>query len=171
MSSNKIKKNCTQCGQLKDLDRFGKHSRSKDGLRAYCKDCQHAYDKSRSDRAKRGPSVQDMIDITIEKMKNDHTDVDVLEQLQKQLKKHIKNKKIENKATEENSFIMRNIANHKDSEDRVFVAAISPLFMSAQIDVFPDDVYVARKETEFLVQMDNVQMTPAQKNALLALLQ
>jgi hypothetical protein len=32
-------------------------------------------------------------------------------------------------------------------------------------------VYVARKETEFLVQMDNVQMTPAQKNALLALLQ
>jgi hypothetical protein len=66
---------------------------------------------------------------------------------------------------------MRNIANHKDSEDRVFVAAISPLFMSAQIDVFPDDVYVARQETEFLVQMDNVQMTPAQENALLALLQ
>jgi hypothetical protein len=41
------KKVCTQCGENKPLEQYGKHSSSKNGLRAYCKTCQRNYDKNR----------------------------------------------------------------------------------------------------------------------------
>jgi hypothetical protein len=113
MSSAQKKKTCVRCNLEKDVSQFGKYTKSKDGLRACCKECKKLEDKNRHDMSKRGPSVQDLIDITIEKMKNDHTDVDVLEQLQKQLEQYIKYKKIENKITETNSFVIRNITNYK----------------------------------------------------------
>jgi hypothetical protein len=34
---------CSKCGVHKSLDKFSKHSGSRDGLRGYCKDCHTAY--------------------------------------------------------------------------------------------------------------------------------
>lgn len=34
-----LKKICRKCGNLKDIEEFGRHSRSKDGRRSQCKDC------------------------------------------------------------------------------------------------------------------------------------
>lgn len=42
-----IHKRCSQCHLIKNKGTFGKYRSSKDGLRAYCKECQSAYDKNR----------------------------------------------------------------------------------------------------------------------------
>lgn len=49
---------CNKCGSEKPLIEFGKHSRCKDGLQQFCKECQRKYfasyrDKNREDERKR----------------------------------------------------------------------------------------------------------------------
>jgi hypothetical protein len=114
-----------------------------------------------------------MIDITIEKMKNDHTDVDVLEQLQKQLEQYIKYKKIENKITETNSFVIGNITNYKSLNDIDISSKVCLKLMNVQIMdiVEPNDVHIIRKDTEFVVQIDNIQLTPQQQTGMVELMQ
>lgn len=38
--SNNLTKQCSQCHEIKDINRFSKHIRRKDGYSSYCKDCQ-----------------------------------------------------------------------------------------------------------------------------------
>ena len=38
-------KNCSKCGQIKDLAKFGKSSKSNDGFRSECKECRVIYSK------------------------------------------------------------------------------------------------------------------------------
>lgn len=45
-------KTCSKCGLTKDFDSFNKSSRNKDGLHAYCRDCQKAHYHSNADRHK-----------------------------------------------------------------------------------------------------------------------
>ena len=40
-----MKKHCTSCDQNKHILEFSKDRRSKDGLCAWCKDCEHIYGK------------------------------------------------------------------------------------------------------------------------------
>ena len=41
-----ISKQCTKCGQVKDIPEFGKDSRHLDGLRSECKSCRKEYKNS-----------------------------------------------------------------------------------------------------------------------------
>ena len=40
-------KTCTKCGEIKALNEFSKHKKSKDGFQYWCKPCQTGYDKQR----------------------------------------------------------------------------------------------------------------------------
>ncbi len=43
-------KKCSKCGVEKTLDLFGKRKASQDGLKVWCKDCEHAYRREWLDR-------------------------------------------------------------------------------------------------------------------------
>jgi hypothetical protein len=53
-----MEKNCNRCNQTRPLTEYHKLSKAKDGVQAYCKECQSDIDKkARAFRRANGPSV------------------------------------------------------------------------------------------------------------------
>lgn len=163
MNSDKNKKTCTKCNQEKDISLFNKYQRSKDGYKSICKECQSIYNKTRYEKTKQGPSTRDLIELTLDKMKIGMDDVDEFTRLYERLGELNNNLKIENKVTDDNSFIMPKPANQSETNLK---ADITLKLLNAGILVGANDIFVVKRENEYLIQMDNVHMTPQQKASL-----
>lgn len=80
-----IHKRCSQCYLIKNKESFGKYRSSKDGLRAYCKECQKNYDKNRYVRVVADQKKQ-VVRQKVEDIIGDiPTDPDELEQLSQKI--------------------------------------------------------------------------------------
>lgn len=163
MNSEKNKKTCTKCNQEKAISLFNKYQRSKDGYKSICKECQSIYNKTRYEKTKQGPSTRDLLELTLDKMRTSMDDVDELVKLNEHATKLIVDLKIESKVTDDNSFIMPKPANQSETNLK---ADITLKLLNAGILVDANDIFIVKRETEYLIQMDNVHMTPQQKAAL-----
>jgi len=166
MNSQKNKKICTKCNEEKEFSCYNKFARSKDGYKNICKKCQSIYNKSRYERANKGPSTQDLLEFTVEKMKLHLNDYSELKKLHDQMAQLLRDLEIENKVSDTNSFTIKNIEEHTSSSKEKFKADITLKLLNIGVLVNGNDIHVVKKEKEYIVQLDNVNITVEQKTLL-----
>ena len=152
MNSRIINKICIRCKLLKPINNFGKYARSKDGLRSCCKDCKNKEDKDRYENNKKDVSTQTLLNIELDKMKNNIDNIEELKIYHDKVTKLITNLEIENKCTEFNSFRINKITNNLDEVKMNIVLR----FLNHGMVIGSDTINIISKEDYYVIQIDNI---------------
>jgi hypothetical protein len=194
MNSAKTEKPCTKCHKTKKLSCFHNHNKSPDGHKNVCKECKKAEDKARNlakkvivvetEESKMNRIIESLTTAISER------DVDSEERLGRELQIYLANRVVERKTNNVNSIELRKnglIHNTAIAEKaRVATANPTPDTISNSIKAFyniiksnivgalnmcniqgiPVSIEMAEYEDHYLIWMEGMIMTEAQRTAL-----
>lgn len=162
MNEEIIMKECQKCKISKQLGEFGKYSRSKDGLRPICKPCKSNQDKTRYIRSKLDMTIAEMIQVTAKAIAFAFDNPDELKKLSEKMIKLSDDLKIEKSANEHNSFVVPQSEEYLANPIKLRID-VTMKFLNTGLFVSNSDIHVVNRGPEYLIQVDNLVMTPVQK--------